>query len=76
MEKLLAILTDIQPEVDFAQCEDLIDGHRLDSLSILALIAELEEEFDITIPAVEIVPANFNSAKALWAMIQRLEEEG
>ena len=47
----------------------------LSSLSILSLIAELEDEFDITIPAVEIIPANFNSAKAMWSMIQRLQEE-
>ncbi len=76
MERLLAILEDIQPGVNYAECETLIDDHYLDSLSIISLVAELEEEFDITIPAVEIVPENFNSAKALWNMIQRLQEEG
>ena len=48
----------------------------LDSLTILALIADIEETFDVTVPAVEIVPANFNSAKAMYAMIERLQEEG
>lgn len=76
MERLLEILEDIQPDVDFETRTDLIDGHLLSSLSILSLIAELEEEFDITIPAVEIVPANFNSMAAMWEMIQRLQEEG
>lgn len=75
MEELIEILEDIQPDVDYETCEDLIDGHRLDSLSILSLVAELEEAFDVTIPAVEIVPANFNSAKAMWQMILRLQEE-
>lgn len=75
MEKLIAILEDICPGVDYESREDLIDGHVLESLSIIALIAELEEEFDITIPAIEIVPANFNSAKAMMAMITRLAEE-
>lgn len=75
MERLIEILEDIQPDVDYAECTDLIDAHRLDSLSILSLIAELEDEFDITIPAVEIIPANFNSAEAMWNMIQRLAEE-
>ncbi len=75
MEKLLAILEDIQPDVDYATCDDLIDGYLLDSLSILALVAELEDEFDITIPAVEITPSNFNSAQRIWAMILRLREE-
>ena len=74
MERLYEILEDIQPGVNYKECETLIDGHFLDSLSIIALVAELEDEYDITIPAVEIVPANFNSAKAMWKMIQRLEE--
>ena len=76
MERLYEILEDIQPGVNYKECETLIDGHYLDSLSIISLVAELEEEFDITIPDVEIVPENFNSAKALWNMIQRLQEEG
>ena len=75
MEALYEILEDIQPDVDFETETALIDDHILSSLSILSLIAELEDEFDITIPAVEIIPPNFNSAKAMWAMIQRLQEE-
>ena len=75
MERLYEILEDIQPDVDFETTENLIDDHILSSLSILSLIAELEEEFDVTIPAVEIVPVNFNSAKAMWALIQRLQED-
>ena len=74
MERLYEILEDIQPGVNYKECETLIDGHFLDSLSIIALVAELEDEYDITIPAVEIIPANFNSAKAMWKIIQRLEE--
>lgn len=75
MERLYEILEDIQPDVDFETTEHLIDDHILSSLSILSLIAELEDEFDVTIPAVEIVPTNFNSAKAMWDMIQRLQED-
>lgn len=74
-ERLLEILEDIQPEVDFETCTTLIDDHYLDSLSIISLVAELEEEFDITIPTVEIIPDNFNSAENMWAMIARLMEE-
>ena len=75
MKRLIEILEEIQPEVDYDTCTDLIDGRHLDSLSVLALVAELEEKFDITVPAVEIVPDNFNSAESLWAMIVRLQEE-
>ena len=75
METLFDILNDIHPGVDYEHCTDLIDAHRLDSLSIISLIAELEDEFDITIPTVEIIAENFNSADAMWKMITRLQED-
>ncbi len=75
MERLIEILEEIQPEVDYKTCTTLVDDHYLDSLAILSLVAELEDEFDISIPATEIIPANFNSAKSLWEMVCRLSEE-
>lgn len=75
METLIEILEDIQPDADYETCTTLIDDHILDSLSIIALVAEIEDEFDIVIPTVEIVPDNFNSAQALWNLITRLQEE-
>jgi len=74
-ERLIEILEDIQPEVDYETCTTLIDDHYLNSLAIISLVAELEEEFDITIPTVEIIPDNFNSASAMWEMITRLQDE-
>lgn len=75
MDKLLEILNDLRPNVDFETEEHLIDNMILDSLAIVSLISEINEVFDVTITAVDIVPANFNSAKALYALIERLEEE-
>ena len=76
MEELLTILRDMQPDVDFETQEHLIDDMILDSLDIVSLISEISEEFDVTITAKDIIPANFNSAKALYELIQRLEDEG
>ena len=56
-------------------CTDLVDGGYLNSLSILAIVAELEEAFDIVISTVEVTPKNFNSAQSLWEMVLRLKEE-
>ena len=75
MEELLEILNDVQPGVDFENEKHLIDDHLLDSLSIISLVAELEDTFDVTIPAVEIIPDNFNSAEAMLEMLQRLQED-
>ena len=74
MEKLLEILNDIQPDADYETCTTLIDDEVLDSFAILSSVGELEEAFDIEITPVDIVPENFNSAQALWAMVQRLQE--
>lgn len=75
MEKLLEILEDIVPDVDFVNCETLINDGLLDSFAILTIVGELEEEFDVSVTPAEIIPDNFNSAKALWNMVQRLKED-
>ena len=75
MEKLIEILEELKPDVDYNTCEDLVDGRYLDSLTILSLISEIENEFDVEIPTVEIIPANFNSAKKIMALIEKLQEE-
>ena len=70
MEELLEILNDIKDDADFEHCTTLIDDAVLDSI-----ISALNDHYDIQIPASDIVPANFNSAAALLAMVQRLQAE-
>ena len=74
MEELLDILSELRPDVDFETTENLIDNKVLDSIDIVSLVAEISDVFGVDIPAEEIVPENFNSARALWAMIRRLDE--
>ena len=74
-ETILSILQDIADGVDFDTCRTLIDDGLLSSLDILQLIGALGDEFDVSIPAAEIVPDNFNSVDAIEALIRRLTEE-
>ena len=74
METLLEILNDIDDTVDWENETALIDDRILDSFGVISLISELEEQFEVEIDASEIVPENFNSADAMWKMIQRLQE--
>lgn len=76
MEELLEILTDLHPDVDFEAEEGLIDRKILDSLDIVSIISEVSEVFGVTVTARDIVPENFNSVQALYALIQRLSDEG
>jgi len=75
METLLEILEEMHPDIDFTTHTTLIDSNVLDSFDIVSLIAEINSEFDVIISAEEIIPENFNSAQALYAMIQRLSDE-
>ena len=73
--QLLDILEDLHPEVNFDEEDKLIDNKILTSFDIVSIIAEVNNEYDITIPAGKIVPENFNSAKALFDMIKSIEDE-
>ncbi len=75
MEALLEILNELHPEVDFETETGLIDNKVLDSFDIVTIVAEIDGEFDVQIPAVELTPENFNSAQALYALVERLMEE-
>ena len=75
MNELIAILKDLHPEVDYDTCTTLIDDKILDSIDIVSLVAEINDTFDVAIPAEELLPENFNSAKALYALVERLMED-
>lgn len=74
MDKLIHILTELNPDIDYETEESLIDGGILDSFDIVTLVAEIDDTLGVEIPAEALIPENFNSAKALYALIQRLEE--
>lgn len=75
METLLNILSELHEDVDFERETALIDDKLLDSFDIVTLVAEIDAEFDVAIPAEELTPENFNSAAALYALIERLLDE-
>lgn len=75
METLIDILTDLHPDVDFETCDTLIDDKILDSFDIVSLISEINNEWDVTIPADKIDPEYFNSAEALCALIEELLDD-
>ena len=74
MDELMNILQELHPDIDFETCDTLIDDQILDSIDIVSLVDEISDAFDVAIPAEELVPENFNSAQALWELIQRLDE--
>lgn len=75
MEALLNILSELHPDVDFSAEEHLVDNQILDSFDIVTIVAEIDAEYDVQIPAEELIPENFNSAAALYALVEKLQDE-
>jgi acyl carrier protein len=75
MAKLLTILQSIHPDVDFENHAALIDEQVLDSFDIITLIAEINDKMDVSVPAEEILPENFNSYAAIAALVERLADD-
>ena len=74
MNEIISILTELHDDVDFTTETGLIENGILNSLDIVAIITEVDDRLDVQIPAEEILPENFDSAEALWALVQRLDE--
>ncbi len=75
MEKIIEILKEVHPEVDYEKETGLIDKRIFDSFDVVTVVGELMDEFDIEITAEHMVPENFNSAEAIYKLVSSLEEE-
>ncbi|MCC2864709.1 phosphopantetheine-binding protein [Ihubacter massiliensis] len=72
-ETVLAILKDIRGDVNFEENIKLIDDEILESLDIVAIVGEFNEEFDIEISVEDLTPENFNSLEAMVALIVKAQ---
>ena len=73
MEQLLELLKGVRPDVDFESEDALIDDGILDSFDVVAIISEIDDQFDVQIRINELDPENFNSAESIWNLIQKLK---
>lgn len=73
MEKLMEILKGIRPDVDFENETSLIDDGILDSFDVVSIISELDNEFGVQVRITELDPESFNSAEAIWNLVQELK---
>ena len=75
MNEVLEILGDLRPDVDFKEEKALVSDGILDSIDIISLVQELDEEFDITIKPADLIPENFNSVEAISKLVEKLMED-
>ncbi len=74
MEKLMTILKELQPDIDFQRTHHLIDDGILDSFDIVTLIAEIADAYHVHIPAYAITPEHFQSVESIMALIDQCAE--
>ncbi|MBQ9549934.1 MAG: acyl carrier protein [Lachnospiraceae bacterium] len=75
-EKLLEILTEVRPDIDFENETELVSGNILESFDIVQIVAELDDEFDIEVSPKDLTAENFNSLDSLEELVERLSGEG
>lgn len=71
MDQIFNILAELRPEFDFKESTDFIEDGYLDSFDIVSLVSELEEQFNVKIDGLEIVPENFGSVEAIAALVKK-----
>ncbi|MCL2013539.1 MAG: acyl carrier protein [Oscillospiraceae bacterium] len=73
MEKLMEILTDLRPDLDFETEDKLIDDKVFDSFDIITAVSEINDAYDINIKVGDLIPENMNSVSAMWELIQKYQ---
>lgn len=71
METIYKILSELRPEFDFTTSEDFIEDGLLDSFDVVALVTELEDNFNCLIDALDIVPENFVSVDQIIEVVKK-----
>lgn len=74
MEKLLEILGEIRPDVDFEKEKSLIDDGILDSFDIIQVVMALNEAYSVDISVEDLEPENFNTVEAMLELIEKLQD--
>ena len=75
MEEIIEILEDLKPGVDFKSQQHLIDDQIIESMMMLQLVSALNDEFDVEITPKDLVPENFQTVDAIYALVQQLSDD-
>lgn len=75
MKKIIEILNEMKPGIDFENTEGIISKGLLTSMEIVQLVMELNDAFDIEISPIDIVPENFESVFAIQKLVEKCLDE-
>lgn len=69
-EKVLKILEEIRPDIDFVNEKSLLDSELLDSYDIICLLAMLGDEFGLDLSPDDISFELFNSLDGICSVVE------
>jgi acyl carrier protein len=70
-QKIIDILRDIRPEFDFSSEKNFMEAGMLDSFDIVTLVTSLDEQYNISIDGLDIIPENFSSVESIMALLHK-----
>ena len=70
-EQIIEILTELRPEFDFTEDVNFIEEGMLDSFDVVSLVDALEEQFNIKIDGVDVLPENFSTIDSIIALLHK-----
>ena len=70
MDKLIEILSEICPNVDFRKEKALVDDGLIDSFEIVSIVAEIMDHYEVELDVDDLMPENFNSVEAMMQLIE------
>ena len=74
-EKVLEILEEYCEEALSYAGDNMMEEGVIDSFTVINVVSELEDAFDIEIDAKYVVAENFRNKEAIIALVQKLLEE-
>ena len=72
-EKILEILQDLRPELDFTESNDFIEDGYLDSFDMIVLISQLDKNYGISILGEDIIPENFSNIENIINIVKKYQ---
>lgn len=75
MNKVLDILKEIRPDSNFESSNNFLDDALLDSLDLIRLVSELDDNYSISISGDEFIPENFINFASIEALVAKYQKE-
>ena len=69
--KLISILNEINPDLDYETADALVDDGDFSSLEVLTAVMEMESRFHITVDPADVTAEDFNSVDRMLALIEK-----